>query len=113
MMMSRRSCCAVAAASLLAGVARADFNCNVGVDFYESGPLRSCVLNGDHRLYTRSGDVLVCADGKRAWLYRDGVLASCTLAGAARLEGHDCPQGAGVEFAADGHLLQCKKNQSG
>ena len=95
-----------------AGV-RADFNCNVGVEFHADGPLRSCVLNGDHRLYAESGEALTCANGARAELHRDGTLASCILAHPARLQGHECAAGSRVEFNADGRLLQCKKNESG
>lgn len=109
----RAACPALAAALLLAGAVRADFNCNVGVDFYESGPLRSCVLNGDHRLYAESGEALICANGGRAQLHRDGTLASCILSRPARLQERECAAGSRVEFAADGRLLQCKKNESG
>jgi hypothetical protein len=102
----------VAGLVFAAGVS-AELNCNVGVEFHDGGPLRSCVLNGDHHLYTASGEALTCADGTRASLHRDGKLASCTLARPARLEGQDCPAGAQVEFAGDGRLLHCKKNPSG
>jgi hypothetical protein len=112
MTMSRVPRLAGAGVLLMAAAARGDFNCNVGIEFYVDGPLRSCVLNGDHRLYASSGEPLTCADGAPARLHRDGRLSGCTLARPARLQGQDCPAGARVEFAADGNLLQCKKNNS-
>lgn len=88
--------------------ARAELNCNVGIEFHDDGRLRSCVLNGDHRLYTESGVALTCADGRRLEHHRDGTLAVCTLASPVNLDGQRCDAGDVVRFDAAGRLLQCK-----
>jgi len=49
--------------SLGAAAVPAQVNCNPGITFYTEGPVKQCNLNGDHRLYTARGDVVVCADG--------------------------------------------------
>ncbi len=99
--------------AILAGAARADLNCNAGIEFYPQGPVRGCVLNGHHRIHTEHGVAVTCADGRRLEQHADGTLARCTLAQPARLDGQDCAAGSEVEFAADGAMLRCKQNNPG
>ncbi len=88
----------------------AQVNCNPGVAFYDEGPLKSCNLNGDHRLYTDSGDVVVCADSYPLVQFLNGRLRSCTLAEPSVIAGTRCEALAHVEFGSDGGLRSCLKN---
>ncbi len=88
----------------------AQLNCNPGVEFYDEGPLKRCNLNGDHRLYTDRGDVVVCADGYPLVQFLDGRLRSCTLAEPSVIAGERCEALARVEFGADDSLRSCRKN---
>ena len=98
---------------LLSLSAHAELNCNVGIEFHDDGRLRSCVLNGDHRIHTESGIALTCAHGQRLEHHRDGTLAECTLAKPARLDDRQCAAGDVVRFDAAGRLLHCKARKSG
>jgi hypothetical protein len=88
----------------------AQVNCNPGVEFYDEGPLKRCNLNGNHRLYTDRGDVVVCADGHPLVQFLDGRLQSCTLAEPSVIAGARCEAMARVEFDADGNLRSCREN---
>ena len=88
----------------------AQVNCNPGIEFYDQGPLKRCNLNGNHRLYTVRGDVVVCADGHPLVQFLDGRLQSCTLADTSVIVGERCEAPARVELASDGSLRSCRKS---
>ena len=87
----------------------AQVNCNPGIEFYDNGPLKSCNLNGNHRLHTLRGDVIVCADSHLLVQFPDGRLQSCTITEPSVIAGVRCEAPARVEFAADGSLRSCRK----
>jgi len=87
--------------------AHAQLNCNAGVDFYPSGAIRRCVLNGHHRLHTALGQPLTCANGQPAVLYEDGRLQSCLLAQPLTSGSLPCEAGHRVELGPDGTPTEC------
>jgi hypothetical protein len=89
--------------------ASAQLNCNPGIDFYDNGPMKQCNLNGDHRLYTVRGDVVVCGNGHPLVQFPDGRLRSCTLVDTSVIAGVRCDAPARIEIAHDGGLLGCVK----
>ena len=96
--------------ALVVAPVSAQVNCNPGVEFYDEGPLKSCNLNGNHRLYTARGDVVVCADGHPLVQFLDGRLQSCTLAETSVISGERCEVSARVELGRDGGLRSCQKS---
>jgi hypothetical protein len=96
-------------ALLWAAAARAELNCNVGVEFYPDGGVQACTLNGRHTLHTGAGLVVHCADGARAEQYPDGRLRRCTLALELDADGRRCAPGERVELDAQGRLLRCER----
>ena len=90
--------------------AHGQLNCNVGVEFYPSGAIRSCVLSGDHRLHPAPGQALTCANGHTAVLYEDGRLQSCLLAQPLSSGSLPCEAGSRVELRPDGTLSQCLRS---
>ena len=105
----------IAVAAALAGAlgalpASAQLNCNPGVEFYAEGPLKQCNLNGDHRLYTVRGDVVVCADGHPLVQFPDGRLQSCTVKTTSLIAGERCEAPAQVELDPDGALVSCRRS---
>lgn len=101
---------AIVAAALVSTPASAQLNCNPGIEFYAEGPIKQCNLNGNHRLYTVRGDVVVCADGHPLVQFPDGRLQSCTVAESSVIAGERCDASALVELAADGALESCRKS---
>lgn len=101
----------VLAATLWVTDARAQVNCNPGVEFYADGSFKSCILNGNHQLYTARGDVLTCADGYRLEQYPDGRLKSCTIREPARVVIGEAPCSgpARVELSEEGELRECRQ----
>ena len=95
------------AIALAVTTASAQPNCNPGIEFYAEGPFKQCRLNGDHRLYTVRGDVVVCADGHPLAQFADGRLQSCTVTDTLTVAGEQCRAPARLELAADGRLLGC------
>ena len=91
-----------------AGAASAQVNCNVGVDFYPGGAIRSCTLNGDHRIHTARGEPLTCANGHGVTLYENGRLQSCVLARPLTSGSLHCEAGRRVELGPDGDLTGCR-----
>ena len=89
--------------------ASAQVNCNPGIEFYAEGPLKQCNLNGNHRLYTVRGDVVVCADGYSLVQFADGRLQSCTVTHTLTILSERCEAPARLELAADGSLRGCHK----
>ncbi len=87
--------------------AHAQLNCNVGVDFYPGGAIRSCNLNGDHRIHTALGQPLTCANGHVLVQYENGRLQSCVLAQPLTSGSLRCPAGSRVELQPDGTLARC------
>jgi len=100
---------AVLVCTLGAPVAEAQLNCNPGIEFYDSGPLKQCNLNGDHRLHTVRGDVIVCANAHVLVQFPDGRLRSCAVIDNQVIAGERCEAPARVELAHDGSLLRCEK----
>jgi hypothetical protein len=101
---------ATAAILAVAGHARpaqAQLNCNAGIDFYPGGAIRSCVLNGHHRIHTARGVPVACADGHPLVQYENGRLESCTLATALTADSRRCEAGQRAEFDPDGALARC------
>ena len=89
------------------GLARAQLNCDVGVDFYPGGAVRSCTLNGHHRIQTARGEPLTCASGHTAVLYEDGRLKSCVLARPVAWRALSCETGHRLELGPDGEPTGC------
>ena len=87
--------------------ASAQLNCNPGIEFYENGPVKQCNLNGDHRLHTVRGDVVVCANGHPLVQFPDGRLQSCTVVDTSVIAGKRCEAPARIELAHDGSLRGC------
>ncbi len=87
----------------------AQVNCNPGIAFYDNGPVKSCNLNGDHRLHTVRGDVVVCADGHPLVQFPDGRLQSCTVTDTTLVAGERCEAPARVALVRDGRLRRCQK----
>ncbi len=87
----------------------AQVNCNPGIAFYDNGPVKSCNLNGNHRLYTVRGDIVVCADGHSLMQFPDGRLQSCTVTDTTLIAGERCEAPARLELAPDGSLRSCQK----
>jgi len=75
----------------VSGSASAQINCEAGVDFYPQGGIKSCVLNGNHQVYTHQGVRLVCSNGKAMEQYPNGSLKSCTLDKAQRVQRTSVP----------------------
>lgn len=97
-------------AGLVVTTASAQLNCNPGIEFYAEGPIKACTLNGNHRLHTARGDVVVCADGFPLVQFPDGRLRSCTIAEASVIAGVRCETSSRVEIAPDGALERCRKS---
>jgi hypothetical protein len=92
----------------LSGVAWAQVNCNIGIEFYPSGAIKSCNLNGHHRLYALRGQPLTCADGHRLELFPDGKLKSCTLAVTLVFDARHCQAGSRLELDQNGTPTTCE-----
>lgn len=88
--------------------ASAQLNCDPGVDFYPSGALRRCTLNGHHRMHTARGQALTCASGHPAVLYEDGRLRSCVLAQRLVSGSERCEAGSRAALRPDGALARCE-----
>jgi hypothetical protein len=101
---------AVLALILVGTGAVAQLNCNVGVEFYVDGGIKSCNLNGNHRIYNARGQPLTCLNGYRLVQYPDGRLQSCTLAEPARFDATLCARLSVVEFNPDGTLRKCVRS---
>jgi|GEM_PF-2023039 len=86
----------------------AQLNCDVGVEFYPGGPIRSCTLNGHHRIHTARGEPLTCASGHTAVLYEDGRLKSCVLAQPLTWGPLPCGAGHRLEIGPDGEPTACR-----
>jgi hypothetical protein len=99
---------AVFALALFSGTAAAQLNCNVGVHFYPSGAIKSCNLNGHHRIYTAQGQAVTCADGHTLEHYPNGKLKSCTLAIAFVVDSVRCAAHSRIELNSDGTLSRCE-----
>jgi hypothetical protein len=89
------------------GPARAQLNCDAGIDFYPGGAIRSCTLSGHHRLHTAGGLVVTCASGHRTVLYEDGRLQSCVLARPLTSGPAPCAAGHLLELGPDGAPTAC------
>lgn len=94
---------------LAASPAWAQLNCNPGIEFYAEGPIKQCNLNGNHRLHTVRGDVVVCADGHALVQFPDGRLRSCAIAESSTIAGRRCDAPARIDLARDGTLESCRK----
>lgn len=97
-------------ALLAAAPARAELNCNAGIEFHPEGGIKRCNLNGHHTLHTAKGERLTCMNGHDVVKFPDGRLESCTLLEASSLGGVQCAARSEVELDHDGNLVRC--NQS-
>lgn len=88
--------------------ASAQLNCDVGVEFYPGGAIRSCTLNGHHLIHTARGEPLTCASGRAAVLYEDGRLKSCVLARPLTWGLLSCEAGHRLELGPDGKPTACR-----
>lgn len=96
---------------VLAPASYAQLNCNAGVEYYpDGGGIRSCVLNGEHTLYTGTGQKVICADGKALTQYRNGALLSCSIEKFHSFDGVRCEPPAEVDFEPDGRLRSCERS---
>jgi len=102
------------AAVLLSGLAlapeaaRAELNCNAGIEWYPDNGIRRCELNGHHTLYTAKGERVTCADGHELSKHHWGRLESCTLAAPESFGGVRCEKGP-VRFDPEGNLVECRR----
>lgn len=87
----------------------AELNCNVGIEFYPGGGVKSCNLNGNHRIYTAQGQPLTCANGHLLVQYPNGELKSCTIAVPLRFDTLHCDALSRVELDRDGRLRKCER----
>lgn len=92
---------------LAAGPAGAQLNCDPGVEYYRSGAIRGCVLNGVHAFWTPLSRRLICASGAPIELYPEGQVRRCRLAFAHRDGRRSCAAGHDAELGRDGHLIGC------
>ena len=105
----RRFACASAVFSLAFSMhAVAQLNCNVGIQFYPNGTIRSCELNGDHQFWIRDGQAVKCANGKTLTNYPDGKLESCVVAEPHVFGSIRCQKSDRIEFDENGNVLSCK-----
>ncbi len=93
--------------SLAGPSAEAQVNCEAGVVFHANGGIKSCVLTGNHQVYTPRGTRIVCAHGTTMALHPDGKLKNCILKEAQRIDAQQCVAGARAEFDDTGRLLAC------
>jgi len=94
--------------SLVIPPAEAQVNCEAGIEFYANGGIKSCVLTGNHQVYTQQGVRIICAHGTTMALHPDGKLKSCSLKEAQRFEKQQCAAGTRAEFDGNGRLLACR-----
>lgn len=110
--MSNKSNWILAAALVLTGYGldlAAQVNCNVGVEHYPDGPLKQCVLNGNHTFHTAKGHRVTCTDGKSLVQHRSGAVSSCSIDKPHRFGELRCEAPARVEFDAGGELTACRR----
>lgn len=95
--------------TLFSPIALAELNCNVGIEFYPSGGIKRCNLNGNHRIYTAQGRALTCADSHMLVQYPDGKLKSCTIAMSLAFDDVRCDALSRVELDPNGTLTKCER----
>ncbi len=86
----------------------AQLNCNVGIEFYPSGAIKSCELNGDHQFWVKDGQAVKCSNGKMLTNYPDGKLQSCVIAEPHVFGKIRCQKSDRIEFDKNGNVLSCK-----
>ena len=86
----------------------AQLNCNVGIEFYPSGAIKSCELNGDHQFWVKEGQAVKCSNGKTLTNYPDGKLQSCIIAEPHVFGKIRCNKSDRIEFDQNGNVLSCK-----
>ena len=105
----RRLGCAGAVLGLaFSTYAVAQLNCNVGIEFYPSGEIKSCQLNGDHQFWVKDGQAVKCSNGKTLTNYPDGKLRSCVIAEPHVFGKIRCQKSDRIEFDKNGNVLSCK-----
>ncbi len=105
----RRLACASAVFGLVFSTyATAQLNCNVGIEFYPSGAIKSCELNGDHQFWVKDGQAVKCSNGKTLTNYPDGKLRSCVIAEPQVFGKIRCQKSDRIEFDENGNVLSCK-----
>ena len=86
----------------------AQLNCNVGIEFYPSGTIKSCELNGDHQFWLKEGQSVKCSNGEKLTNYPDGKLRSCVVAEPHVFGKIRCQKSDRIEFDENGNVLSCK-----
>lgn len=86
----------------------AQLNCNVGIEFYPSGEIKSCELNGDHQFWVKEGQAVKCLNGKTLTNYPNGKLKSCVIAEPHVFGKIRCQKSDRIEFDKSGNVLNCK-----
>ena len=102
------SCASAVIGLVLSTYAAAQLNCNVGIEFYPSGEIKSCKLNGDHQFWIKEGQVVKCSNGKTLTNYPDGRLQSCVIAEPHVFGKIRCQESDLIEFDEKGNVLSCK-----
>lgn len=101
-------CASVVIGMVLSTHAAAQLNCNVGIEFYPGGAIKSCELNGDHQFWVKEGQSVKCANGKTLTNYPDGKLQSCFIGEPHVFGEKRCQESSRVEFDKNGDVLSCK-----
>ncbi len=102
------ACAGIVIGLVFSTYAAAQLNCNVGIEFYPSGAIKSCKLNGDHQFWVKEGQAVKCADGKTLTNYPDGKLHSCFIGEPQVFGEKRCQASNRVEFDKNGDVLRCK-----
>ncbi len=100
----------VALAVFVVGTAslNAQMQCRGGtIVFYPDGPVKSCEIEGVHRLRMEPGWIK-CASGHVMTRHPNGRLESCTLAEAASFDPQSCPAGSRITFNDDRGFDACE-----
>ena len=107
-LLRRFACVAAVCGLLFSTFAVAQLNCNVGIEFYPSGAIKSCELNGDHQFWVKEGQAVKCSNGKTLTNYPDGRLQSCVIAEPHVYGKIRCQKSDRIEFDENGNVLSCK-----
>lgn len=87
----------------------AQLNCNAGIEFYPEGGIKSCNLNGHHRINTAHGEQVTCWSDHHISLYPNGRIQSCTVGAPYTIGDTQCEAGAVIDFDKDGKPLSCTR----
>jgi hypothetical protein len=97
----------LASACLVSPQASSQAECAAGIEFYEDGRFRSCLLTANQRIASPDGVRIHCRHGQRLELHPDGSLKRCTLDRPAELPGRYCEAGREIRLTPSGELEAC------